>query len=271
MSKYNTANESKIQPVTAVERNDVYSHRTKRGISKKHEKVLGELFFSLAKAKADGVKTDHSPSNPNTRTLDIYQVQQLIQSHCGKLITHMEIVDALYDLTDPELVKPSTTTFNSELDGKRINAIRLIYNCSRSGNCDTGIADSISETTQTFKKLNQVLKEENALGNAAIKNRQDNTATPETDEIALELSQVTFNDTADEIDKCDASRRWIERAMYLEESHIEQQDTIQSLRAIIIDMAETLHVADPNARISMTSSDLLDLVHSQKDMSDNAF
>jgi len=272
MSKYNTANESKIQPVTAVERNDVYSHRTKRGISKKHEKVLGELFFSLAKAKADGVKTDHSPSNPNTRTLDIYQVQQLIQSHCGKLITHMEIVDALYDLTDPELVKPSTTTFNSELDGKRINAIRLIYNCSRSGNCDTGIADSISETTQTFKKLNQVLKEENELGNAAIKNKQNNTATPETDQIALELSQVTFAETPVKPGKWETdAKAWKTKALKLHEQQTIDRDTIQSLRGIIIDMAETLHVADPNARISMTSSDLLDLVHSQKDMSDNAF
>ncbi|WP_286797798.1 hypothetical protein [Psychrobacter sp. UBA6291] len=102
--------------------------------------------------------------------------------------------------------------------------------------------------------------------------RLDYSKPAKTDELAEELAQIDLGGApADEIDKCDASRRWIERAMYLEESHIEQQDTIQSLRTIIIDMAETLHVADPNARISMTSSDLLDLVHSQKDMSDNAF
>ena len=102
--------------------------------------------------------------------------------------------------------------------------------------------------------------------------RLDYSKPAKTDELAEELAQIDLGGSpADEIDKCDASRRWIKRAVHLEEVYIEQQDTIQSLRSIIIDMAETLHVADPNARISMTSSDLLDLVHSQKDMSDNAF
>ena len=273
MSQYNTANESKIQSDAAMARDDVYSHRVKKHISKKHDKIISQLFFSLAKAKADGIKTDHSPSNPNTRTLDIYQAQQLIQTHCGKLITHMEIIDALHDLTDPELVKPSTITFNSELDGKRINAIRLIYDCSRSGNGDTGIADSISKTTQTLKKINKVLKEENELGNAAIKIKQDNnTATPETDELALELSQVNFIESAKTSSKWETdAKAWKNKALKLYEQQTIDRDTIQSLRAVIIDMAETLHVADPIARIGMTSSDLLDLIHSQNDMSDNAF
>ncbi|MGP4865253.1 hypothetical protein ACTXGK_13785 [Psychrobacter sp. T6-5] len=205
----------------------------KADISENHERIIRNLFNALfVSERQHSIKTDHTPTHPTMMTLDIYQVQQLIQSHCGKLITHMEIVDALYDLEEPKLLQPSTITSNSELDGKTIDAIRLEY-----GHTNKAIPLEKSKT----------------------------------DEIALELSQVTFNDTADEIDKCDASRRWIERSMHLEEVHIEQQDTIQSLRAIIIDMAETLHVADPNARISMTSSDLLDLVHSQKDMSDNAF
>lgn len=102
--------------------------------------------------------------------------------------------------------------------------------------------------------------------------RLDYSESAETDKLAEELAQIDLGGSpADEIDKCDASRRWIKRAVHLEEVYIEQQDTIQSLRSIIIEMAETLHVADPNARISVTSSDLLDLVHSQKDMSDNAF
>lgn len=231
MSQYNTANESKIQSGAAMARDDVYSHRTKKGISKKHDKIVSELFFSLAKAKADGIKTDHSPSNPNTRTLDIYQVQQLIQTHCGKLITHMEIIDALHDLTDPELVKPSTIAFNSELDGQRISAIRLTYN---------------------------VLKSES------------NNA--KTDELAEELSQVTFAETLDEPSELETEvKDWKNKAFELYEQQTIDRDTIQSLRAIIIEMSQTLHVADPSARISMTSHDLLDLVHSQNDMSDNAF
>lgn len=232
MSQYNTANESKIQSGAAMARDDVYSHRTKKGISKKHDKIVSKLFFSLAKAKADGIKTDHSPSNPNMRTLDIYQVQQLIQTHCGKLITHMEIIDALHDLTDPELMKPSTIAFDSELDGKRISAIRLIYNCSKSeSNDDT-----------------------------------------KTDDIALELSQVTFAETLDEPSELETdAKAWKNKAFKLYEQQTIDRDTIQSLRAIIIEMSQTLHVADPSARISMTSHDLLDLVHSQNDMSDNAF
>lgn len=91
--------------------------------------------------------------------------------------------------------------------------------------------------------------------------RLDYSQPAKTDKLAEELAQIDLGDAlADEIDKCDASRRWME-----------QQDTIQSLRSVIIDMAETLHVADPNARISMTSSDLLDLINNQNDMSDNAF
>lgn len=278
MSQYNTAKESKIKSSTAVERDNVYSHRTKKDISKKHDKIISEFFFSLALAKADGIKTDHSPNDTNVRTIDIYQVQQLINTHCHKLITHIEIIDALYDLTDPQLLQPSTVHFNSELDGKRISAMRLFYKCSGSGNEDTGIADSISETTQTFKKLNQVLKEENELGNAAIKIKQDNAVQPETETLAKELSQVdltlhspTADDQLDSPIQLDSKQSCQSKAVELREQQIVDRDTIQSLRGIIIDMAETLHVADPNARISMTSSDLLDLINSQNDISDNAF
>lgn len=102
--------------------------------------------------------------------------------------------------------------------------------------------------------------------------RLDYSKPAKTDKLAEELAQIELGEApVDEIDKCDASRRWIEKAMHLEETSIVQQDTIQSLRSVIIEMAETLHVADPNARISVTSSDLLDLINSQNDMSDNAF
>lgn len=273
MSKYNTAQETTAKAKTLTKADNRGDYIMKGNTSANHESIIRNLFNALfVSERQHSIKTDHTPTHPTMMTLDIYQVQQLMQSHCGKLITHMEIVDALYDLEEPKLLQPSTIAFNSELDGKRINAIRLIYNGSRSGNCDTEIIDSISKTTQTFKKLNQVLKEENELGNAAIKNKQNNTATPETDEIALELSQVTFAETPIKPGKWETdAKAWKTKALKLHEQQTIDRDTIQSLRGIIIDMAETLHVADPNARISMTSSDLLDLVHSQKDMSDNAF
>lgn len=209
-------------------RDDVYSHRTKKDISKKHDKIISEFFFSLALAKADGIKTDHSPSDTNVRTIDIYQVQQLINTHCHKLITHMEIIDALYDLTDPQLLQPSTVHLDSELDGQRITAIRLFYKCSGSENSNTG-----------------------------------------TDKLAKELSQVDL--ALPTQPETDSEQSWKTKALKLYEQQTIDRDTIQSLRSVIIDMAETLHVADPNARIGMTSSDLLDLIHSQNDMSDNAF
>lgn len=233
MSQYNTAQEAIDEVATLTKTDSPAAWIMKADISESHASILHNLFNALFVSERQySIKTDHTPNHISIITLDLNQVQQLINAHCGKLITHMEIIEALCDLAEPKLLLPSPVPFRSEIDDQRIEAIRLEYD-------------------------------------------QSNKATPlpksKTDQIALELSQVTFNEAADEIDKCDASRRWIERAMYLEESHIEQQDTIQSLRAIIIDMAETLHVADPNARISMTSSDLLDLVHSQKDMSDNAF
>lgn len=67
------------------------------------------------------------------------------------------------------------------------------------------------------------------------------------------------------------TKAWKTKVLELHEQQTIDRNTIQSLRGIITEMAETLYAADPNARISMTSSDLLDLVHSQKDMSDNAF
>lgn len=233
MSQYNTAQEAIDEVATLTKTDSPAAWIMKTGISANHAGILHNLFNALFVSERQySIKTDHTPNHISIITLDLNQVQQLINAHCGKLITHMEIIEALYDLAEPKLLLPSPVPFRSEIDDQQIEAIRLEYD-------------------------------------------QSNKATPlpksKTDQIALELSQVTFNEAADEIDQCDASRRWIERAMYLEESHIEQQDTIQSLRGIIIDMAETLHVADPNARISMTSSDLLDLVHSQKDMSDNAF
>ena len=187
----------------------------KANISKHHERIIRNLFNALFVSERHyGVLIDHTPSHPTMMTLDIYQVQQLIQSHCDKHYSKRSITGALFSLEEPRLLEHYAVNGISEIDGKRIDAIRLDY-----------------------------------------------SKPAKTDELAEELAQIDLGDAlADEIDKYDASRRWME-----------QQDTIQSLRSVIVDMAETLHVADPNARISMTSSDLLDLINSQNDMSDNAF
>ncbi len=201
--------------MTTQSNKSLRDYTMKADISQHHERIIRNLFNALFVSERHyGVLIDHTPSHPTIMTLDIYQIQQLISSHSDRLIMHKTIIDALYDLTEPRLLVSSTVHGISEIDGKRIDAIRLDY-----------------------------------------------SKPAKTDELAEELAQIDLGDAlADEIDKCDAGRRWME-----------QQDTIQSLRSVIVDMAETLHVADPNARISMTSSDLLDLINSQNDMSDNAF
>lgn len=201
--------------MTTQSNKSLRDYTMKADISQHHERIIRNLFNALFVSERHyGVLIDHTPSHPTIMTLDIYQIQQLIRSHSDRLIMHKTIIDALYDLTEPRLLVSSTVHGISEIDGKRIDAIRLDY-----------------------------------------------SKPAKTDELAEELAQIDLGDAlADEIDKCDAGRRWME-----------QQDTIQSLRSVIVDMAETLHVADPNARISMTSSDLLDLINSQNDMSDNAF
>lgn len=201
--------------MTTQSNKSLRDYTMKADISQHHERIIRNLFNALFVSERHyGVLIDHTPSHPTIMTLDIYQIQQLIRSHSDRLIMHKTIIDALYDLTEPRLLVPSTIHGISEIDGKRIDAIRLDY-----------------------------------------------SKPAKTEELAEELAQIDLGDAlADEIDKYDAGRRWME-----------QQDTIQSLRSVIIDMAETLHVADPNARISMTSSDLLDLINSQNDMSDNAF
>ena len=212
--------------MTTQSNKSLRDYTMKADISQHHERIIRNLFNALFVSERHyGVLIDHTPSHPTIMTLDIYQIQQLIRSHSDRLIMHKTIIDALYDLTEPRLLVSSTVHGISEIDGKRIDAIRLDY-----------------------------------------------SKPAKTDELAEELAQIDLGDAlADEIDKCDASRRWIEKAMHLEETSIVQQDTIQSLRSVIIEMAETLHVADPNARISVTSSDLLDLINSQNDTSDNAF
>ena len=56
--------------------------------SANHESIIRNLFNALfVSERQHSIKTDHTPTHPTMMTLDIYHVQQLIQSHCGKLIT----------------------------------------------------------------------------------------------------------------------------------------------------------------------------------------
>lgn len=73
------------------------------------------------------------------------------------------------------------------------------------------------------------------------------------------------------VDKCDASRRWSVRALALETQHNDDQMTIALLRSIISELSEQLHAADSNARVSLTSSELLELIHGNDDTSDTPF
>lgn len=238
MSQYNTAKETTTKTETLTKSDSPVGWVMKPHTSAAHESILRNLFNALfVSERQHSVKTDHTPSHPTIMTLDKYQIRQLINTHCGKLISRIEIIDALHDLAEPKLLMPSTVIIESEIDGQRIIAIRLDY-------------DKPTETTQPLKS--------------------------ETETLAKELSQVDLTlhspNTADQLDSPTQSKQsYQSKAVELREQQIVDRDTIQSLRGIIIDMAETLHVADPNARISMTSSDLLDLINSQNDMSDNAF
>lgn len=56
-----------------------------------------------------------------------------------------------------------------------------------------------------------------------------------------------------------------------QDQFVSDQMTIASLRAIITELTKTLQAADANARISITSSELLELIHHNEDSSDTPF
>ena len=56
-----------------------------------------------------------------------------------------------------------------------------------------------------------------------------------------------------------------------QDQFVSDQMTIASLRAIITELTKTLQAADANARISITSSELLELIHHNEDRSDTPF
>ena len=84
--------------------------------SANHESIIRNLFNALfVSERQHSIQTDHTPSHPTIMTLDIYQIQQLIRSHSDRLIMHKTIIDALYDLTEPRLLVPSTIHGISEI------------------------------------------------------------------------------------------------------------------------------------------------------------
>lgn len=361
MSNYSTDKKSSTKPHTTKGlRNYVMQGDT----SEDNERLLGDLSNALfAMQQRFGIKTDHSPSDPTVMTLDIYQVQQAIVCQTEKLYTHMEIIDALYCLNEPKLMQPSTVVFNSELDGKRIDAVRLDYSVDTAlvktnPNLSSPIADAMRKATQSFSNCKFPIMPPRAKPSSLIGMSHSFSKEPIWPEFKLHIPELdeekdicadalcvwhknisqadsweqlgeylSASDAPDELTKCDASRRWIAKSMWLEEKNLELQNqqqgdkksisnlksvlddlqqtnsemketnllyeksakdwkqkafenyeqyeiaqmTIESLRCTIIEMAETLYAADGNARISVTSGELLELLHRNSDSSDTPF
>lgn len=64
---------------------------------------------------------------------------------------------------------------------------------------------------------------------------------------------------------------WKKQAYINHEQYELAKMSISNLRAVIIELAATLHAADGNARISVTSSELLELLHGNEDDLNTAF
>lgn len=235
---------------------DLNHYVMKSDISEDHVNVLSALFRSLCKANQQGVLFDHTGDDPNIMTLDIDQVRDIMRMQAGKLITNMEILNALSDLHTPRLLPESVKISREGNDGYRIMPVRLDYSQPESPDNDKSDADSCSKMS-----------------------------------------------TEDELDKCDASRRWIDHAMKLEkqnaalqkrvdnqqqtierlrssgkaeisrlkEQHALDQTTIANLRSVITELSEVLYEVDADARISITSSDVLELMQSNCDTADTPF
>lgn len=256
MSDYNTTKDVEKRMVVLNKTDHASSRTLKKNATTFMESIVSLIFYALQRAKHQGVETDHSLSVTNIRTLDIKQVQSLIHIHCKVSHSRDDIVDALQELKQPNAVDTVETLFTSEIDGKTFDGIRLHY---------TGTPVDVNNLTNR-NGFEDIKSELLAQRKTAL------TENLETDDLALELSQMTFIESADTSSKWETdAKAWKNKALKLYEQQTIDRDTIQSLRAVIIDMAETLHVADPIARIGMTSSDLLDLIHSKNDMSDNAF
>lgn len=225
--------------------NHNYNRVLKKNVTPYQESVISLIFYSLQGAERQNIQTDHSLSVKNIRTLNIEQVQSLINTHCKVSHSRDDIVDALKAIKQPNAVDIVETYFTSEIDGGGFDGIRLHY----------------TDTPVDASELTNINNLENIKSELSEMKLFEKEETPPIDLMVFK-----------KIGSCkETATDWKSKAFELYEQQTIDRDTIQSLRAIIIDMSETLHAADPNARISMTSADLLDLIHSQRDTTDNPF
>lgn len=229
---------------------DLNNYVMKSDIREDHVNVLSALFRALCKANQQGLLLDHSSDNPNIMTLDLDQTRHAMREYSGKLITNMEIIDALYDLHTPRLLPNSVSISRQGNNGHRIMPVRLDY--SQPESPDNEMQETIDSSVEVFQRRKAALKKHN-------------------EELKSDAVFCTKMSTEDELDKCDASRRWIDYAMKLEVQHGRDKETIAKLRSVITELSETLQAADGNARISITSGELLELLYSNEDNIDTAF
>lgn len=212
-----------------------YNRALKEHATEFSEVLLGKLFYALQIARDKDIETDHSVSTPNIRTLAIGQVQSLMHIHCQVVYKRGAIVEALKSLKQPKALDAKECQLTSAIDGDIINGIRLHYDDMPVGYDELGRREV-------------------------------------TEDIEAELSQVDFIEPqSDEVDKRDASRRWIDYAMILEQQYVVDKKTIANLRAVITELSEVLYEVDTEARISFTSSELLELMQSNEDAVDTPF
>lgn len=199
-----------------------------------HNRIINDLFNALFVEQQEGRVIDHTPNIRDIMTLDIIEAQSLMTRRREGDYSQTDIIEALKGLEHPKIIinrGNGITHTYSNWNGKQIAAVKLDY-------------------SHPF-----------ILG----------PTMPEKD-IAAEVAQVDLTETpVDEIDKCDASRRWIDYAMTLEQQYAIDQETIVKLRAVITELSEVLHEVDSEARISLTSSELLELMQSNSDTADTPF
>ncbi|MFZ2843355.1 hypothetical protein [Psychrobacter sp.] len=205
----------------------------KGDISEHHERIIRDLFNALFVTVQSGLQVDHTPNIIDIMTLDICQVQHLMIQRREGDYDQYDIVSALRNLEYPKIIIERDIGITYIYSGFNGKQIAAIR-------LDYGPPPS-------FK------------------------AAP-TEDIAAELAQVDLVEApVDEIDKCDASRRWIDYAMTLEQQYAVDQKTIANLRAVITELSSVLYEVDADARISITSIELLDLIQSNRDIADTPF
>lgn len=248
-----------------------YNRALKEVTSKFDESLLSRLFDALQRAAHKGIETDHSVGRANIRTLDLGQIQSLMHIYCNVIYKRGQILGALQRLKQPRSLDAAGCRVTSEIDGDLITGIRLQY---------TYVPVNY-ESLRNSEPTEDIKAELSAVN---LSKNDDDTRT-----VALELWQQALvrmhkrrqaaksadkpqaSQSKSEIDKCDASRRWIDYAMTLEEQYTVDQEIIANLRAVITELSEVLYEADADARISLSSHELLDIMQSKHDVTDTPF